>query len=91
MANFFRESNIWRIIGGLTAFIGLIFMVLLPSESYRDAILYQKLDEKGEVSILFTIWHCFILFGFLGFFPTLKEWTISMLGKKSKSNEIPPT
>lgn len=84
---FFRESNIWRIIGGAVAFAGLVLMIVFPTESYPDAIIYRKLNEAGEVSFLFTIWHSIIAVGFLGFFPTLKEWTVSMFGKKNKQDE----
>jgi len=89
---FFRESNIWRIIGGFTALIGLILMIALPVENYPGAIIYRKLNEKGQLSFLISVWHIVIGVGFLGFFPTLKEWTVKMWGKpKKKEEENDPT
>ena len=84
---FFRESNIWRIIGGITAFTGLILIVILPIENYPGAIIYRKLNDKGQLSFLISIWHLVTGIGFLGFFPTLKEWTVKMWGKSKKKKE----
>jgi len=84
---FWRPTNIWRVIGGGVAFIGLVCMVIFPTQTYPDAIIYRKFNDKGQLSFLLSVWHGVILFGFLGFFPTLKEWTVSMFGKKKKPEE----
>jgi len=71
--NFFRESNIWRLIGGLVCFVGIVLMIIYPSETYQDVILYRTFNEHGFVSIQITVWHFVIVTGMLGFIPTLKE------------------
>jgi len=84
---FLRESNIWRIIGGVVTMVGLFCMILFPTETYEDAIIYRKTNDKGELTFLISVWHSLIGVGFLGFFPTLKEWTVSMFGKKKKPDD----
>jgi predicted membrane channel-forming protein YqfA (hemolysin III family) len=85
--SFFRESNVWRLIGGIVFVIGVILMVLFPSESYKDIILYRKYSDKGEVSIQVTVWHTIIITGMLAFIPTLKEFIHGFFRKGGNQNE----
>lgn len=85
--SFFRESNVWRLIGGIVFIIGVILMVLFPSESYKDIILYRKYSDKGEVSIQITVWHTIIITGMLAFIPTLKEFIHGFFRKGGGQNE----
>jgi len=84
--SFFRESNIWRLAGGIIAFAGLILMIVFPTESYPDAIIYRRFNDKGQIILLFSVWHTIIAIGVLGFFPTLKEWSVKMFGKKQNES-----
>jgi len=75
---FLKPSNYWRFIGGFVGIIGLVGMIFYPSESHRDIIIYQSLDDKGQINILVTIWHILILFGSVTLLPTLKEFLVKM-------------
>jgi hypothetical protein len=78
---FFRESNIWRLLGFGTALLGVILMVVFPSESYPDIIIYQSRDQLGNVSMQVTVWHTIIATGMLGFYPTIKEFIVRAKNK----------
>lgn len=75
--SFLRGPNKYRIVGGITAGVGLFCMILFPTESYPDIILYKK--ETAEKVVLFTVWQAMILFGFIGLFPTLKEFIVNIV------------
>ncbi|WCL51437.1 hypothetical protein [Leptospira sp. GIMC2001] len=70
---FLRGSNIWRAIGGVLTFVGIILMILFPSETYKDIVLYRSYDSDGNISKQITVWHIVIITGLLAFFPTIKE------------------
>ena len=59
---FFRESNIWRLIAFLICFVGLFLAIMYP-----EILVYENHGAKISLGVLVLI------FGMLGFYPTLKE------------------
>lgn len=59
---FFREQNIWRLIGLALALIG-IGLIISPF----DAIVYKS--DGWRISVGMVV----LLFGFVGVYPTLRE------------------
>jgi hypothetical protein len=71
---FWRETNIWRMIGGLLALNGFWALILYPSNIHPDIILYKS------DAVLFTIWHLVVVIGLTtAFYPTLKELIIGVI------------
>lgn len=68
MKIFLRETNIWRLIGGGLSLLAIILLLLFPSESFGDIIVYRTEFH------LITIWHVLIMIGMIAMFlPTVIE------------------
>lgn len=59
---FFREANIWRLIGLLIGMGGVILAITHP-----EIIVFEGYGVTANLGVLL------IVLGFLGFYPTIKE------------------
>jgi uncharacterized membrane protein YqaE (UPF0057 family) len=64
---FWRETNIWRLVGLIIALSGVLLAIAFP-----EVTVYENHGIKVNLGVVV------MLLGFLGFYPTLRE----AIGKK---------